>query len=230
MSGVIVSEFAVVFVALVLAMWAFLIWAIGDVASRSRSTFDVTGMSKTTWLALFIMFTFVTGFVGVGIALNYVFVARPKITSISSASDTRQRGFAFGVVVPLVLAGLILVAGHGLLRSPSTTTRPIAAVKGHLAGACTAAGVPGAGEPYTVKLTSKGAMTAHTEVVGGDSGTRLVSFTVTPGTWTLTARSGTITHRWGLSYVDNHAVTQPHPYFTIMNVAIPVACARPVSG
>ena len=54
------------------------IWAIVDIAQRSDSEFQAIGQTKTTWLLLVVLLTFLCGLPGAIIAVVYLLAIRPK--------------------------------------------------------------------------------------------------------------------------------------------------------
>ena len=57
---------------------AIAIWAIVDIAQRSDSEFQAIGQTKTTWLLLVVLLTFLCGLPGAIIAVVYLLAIRPK--------------------------------------------------------------------------------------------------------------------------------------------------------
>ena len=59
------------------------IWAIADAASRSSGAFAAAGSNKVMWIALIAVFYFVTGIIGVILAVVYLASIRPRIRAIT---------------------------------------------------------------------------------------------------------------------------------------------------
>ena len=59
------------------------IWAVIDIAQRPESSFQAAGQSKTTWLLLIILLTFLCGLPGAVVALLYMVSIRPKVATIA---------------------------------------------------------------------------------------------------------------------------------------------------
>jgi Phospholipase_D-nuclease N-terminal len=66
-----------------LAPIALSIWAIIDVSSHSKVDFYESGSSKTAWIVVIALFTFIYGF-GTFIAIFYLIGVRPKVRRIES--------------------------------------------------------------------------------------------------------------------------------------------------
>lgn len=201
-------------------------WAIGDVLSRPPAAFGATGLSKATWLVLLTVLTFVTGFLGLGLAINYLCFARRTVKA-AGAGEVMWWGVVAKSVVPLALACLATFQIYQLAEGVPKTAEPIALFQGHLSGSCVASRVSVDGERYTVTLTSSRGRAADRAVLAGWSHERTFAFEVTPGNWTVTATSGHIVRRWHLVYGDSVLPTiQPVPYPVAMDASVPVNCAR----
>lgn len=72
----------------VLLYYVAAFWMIIDISSRPNVVFRQSGLSKWTWLALWIIifgtafFFHPFGYVAAGFAVNYLFIARPKIRRV----------------------------------------------------------------------------------------------------------------------------------------------------
>ncbi len=75
----------VAFVLLVLsvATIAIPIWAVIDAASRPGPAFAAAGSSKGMWIALIVVFTVLTGLVGLVLACVYLASVRPKVRALA---------------------------------------------------------------------------------------------------------------------------------------------------
>lgn len=200
------------------------LWAIVDIASRPRTAFNVSRFSKRAWLIVLVLLAVVARDIGAVCALFYWSATQPKIRSAVVSSEPRQWRLAVGLLAPLVIVVIVAVPVFEHLGS-TTSTQPIVAVDGYLAGHCTGAGEPPDGLRVDVTLSLKGSTAHQFEALGGITGDQTVSFEATPGTWTLTATSGTVARHWGLVYSNSRPLPQAVPYPTAMNVAIPVDCA-----
>ncbi len=73
----------------VLLYYVAALWTIIDISSRAKGVFRETGLNKVTWLSLSIgifgtaQFSHVFAYIAAGFAVNYLFIARPKIRRVS---------------------------------------------------------------------------------------------------------------------------------------------------
>jgi hypothetical protein len=213
-------------VLIVLVFLAFPWWAVVDIATRQKECFVPTGLSKKTWLTLLIGFTLLTYFLGFGIALAYVFEERPKMDRPLGSDDYWPHVLRSASVMLLVLVSLTLPYAVNRARSFISPQIQQARVEGYLRGQCSVGGSLVEGRRYLVKLT-----TGYTrKIVGvatiaGTTGRNSFYFDVTPGTYGLTATSGSVSHHWTLSYAWGAGPTPPgYPIAVAMNVPVSVSC------
>jgi hypothetical protein len=68
---------------IILALIGLSVWAIVDVSSHSKKDFYEAGSSKTAWIIVIAVFTFLYGF-GAFIAIYYLIRVRPKVLAIEA--------------------------------------------------------------------------------------------------------------------------------------------------
>ncbi|HVA53441.1 MAG TPA: hypothetical protein VNF05_07995 [Acidimicrobiales bacterium] len=225
MYAAIFSDLFVVIVLVVVLSAALPWWAVVDVASRPKGAFVSTGFSKRAWLSLLIGFTVFTFFVGLGIALYYVVRVHPKMERRSRADEFGTRLLRSTMVLLLVVVSLSLTYGVGRVKSLLWSPTPQVRVEGSLSGQCPT-GSSAEGRTYLVLLTtgSSGRVVGVT-TLAGTSGRDSFTFDVSPGTYRLTATSGSISRHWSLSYAwGAHPSAQILPIPVAMNVSVPVDC------
>lgn len=220
------SDFFIVVVLGVIGGLALPWWAVVDVASRPRESFASTGLTKKAWLFLLIGLTVFTFFVGLGVALYYVLVVQPKMERRVRADEFGARLLWSTLVLLLVVASLSMTYGVSRVKSLLSSHAPSVAVEGYLRGQCTTGSLSTEGRRFSVILTTGyGGKVLGVATMGGGSGLTSFFFAVTPGTYKLTATSGTTTHHWGLSYAwGSHPSPQIVPPLVEMNVPVSVAC------
>ena len=205
---------------------AFPWWAVVDIATRQKESFVPTGLSRRTWLILLITFTLLTYFLGLGIALAYLFGERPKMDLPLRSDDYWPRVLRSTSVLLLVVVSMTLPYAVNRVRSLISPNVQVARVEGYLRGQCLTSGPSSQGREFSVKLT-----TGYTrKVVGvammaGRTGRTSFSFDVPSGTYRLTATSGSVSHKWTLSYYSGAGPSpQEFPPFVAMNVPVSVSC------
>ncbi len=218
--------FFIVIVLGVIASVALPWWAVVDVSSRPRESFALTGLSKRAWLLLLIGFTVFTFFVGLGIALYYVLAVQPKMERRVRAGEFGARLLRSTGVLLLVIASLSMTYGVSRVKSLLSSYAPTVAVEGYLRGQCNSGDSSTEGRRFSVKLsTGHSGKVVGVATMGGGTGLTSFYFAVTPGTYKLTATSGTTTHHWGLSYGwGAHPSPQSVPPLVAMNVPVSVVC------
>ena len=226
MFAAVFSSLAVVSVAVAVAALAIPWWAVVDVASRPKESFASRGLSKRAWLVLLIVFTVSTYFVGLGLVLNYALKARPAIEQPAKANKFGSRLLTSTLVFILVIVSSTLTYGVGQVRSLLSSHTEQARVEGYIRGHCPIGGPLAEGKRFSVKLTTGySGKIVGVATMAGNTGRTNFYFDVTPGIYMLTATSGSVSHRWSLSYdwgVRPSPQTVPVP--VAMNVAVSVAC------
>jgi len=73
------------FIVAIIGLLGFVIpiWAIVDAASRPSAAFSAAGSSKVMWISLIAVFWFITGIVGLILAVVYLASIRPRVRAIS---------------------------------------------------------------------------------------------------------------------------------------------------
>lgn len=226
MYAVVFGDLSIVFVLVILAGIALPWWAVVDVASRPRESFASSGLTKRTWLFLLIGFTVFTFFVGLGIALYYVFKVQPKMKRRVRADEFGTRLLRSTSVLFLVIASMSMTYVVSEVKSLLSSHTPHVAVEGYLHGQCTTGNLSTEGRRLSVKLTTGySGKVVGVATMAGRTGRNSFYFAVAPGTYKLTATSGTTTHHWGLSYawgIRSSPQTVPPP--VAMNVPVSVVC------
>ncbi|HEV3188060.1 MAG TPA: hypothetical protein VGZ04_08440 [Acidimicrobiales bacterium] len=201
-------------------------WAVVDIATRQKEAFVPTGLSKRTWLILLISFTLLTYVIGFGIALAYVFGERPKMDRPLRSDDYGPNVLRSSSVMLLVLVSMTLPYTVNKVRSVISPQSQQARVEGYLRGHCSVGGSLSEGRRYSIKLT-----TGYTRrivsvaTMAGTTGRDSFYFDVTPGTYTITATSGSISHHWTLVFARGAGAPPPgYPISVAMNVPVSVSC------
>lgn len=60
------------------------IWALVDAISRPSSAFSTAGSSKGMWIALIVVFSLLTGIIGVVLSIVYLASIRPRVRAIKT--------------------------------------------------------------------------------------------------------------------------------------------------
>jgi hypothetical protein len=60
------------------------IWALVDAISRPTGAFAAAGSSKGMWIALIVVFSLLTGIVGVVLSIVYLALIRPRVKAITT--------------------------------------------------------------------------------------------------------------------------------------------------
>jgi hypothetical protein len=224
MYAVVFSSIAIVFAVLAIAALAFPWWAVVDVAFRSKESFATTGLSKRAWLILLVAFTIFTYFVGLGRAINYAMKERSSVERLASDRSYGARVGRSAIVLLLVAVSSTVPFDFGRLRDLIISPQ-IAQVRieGHLSGQCPSLGLSAEGKKFVVRLT-KGRIgkVEGIATMAGHTGRTTFYFDVTPGVYQITATSGTVVRRWGLTFYPSPHSSPQLP--VVMNVPVPVVC------
>ena len=226
MNAAVFSSFSILAVLLALAAFALPWWAVVDIAMRPKLTFVSTGLTKKAWLVLLIGFTVFTYFVGLGIALYYVFVVRPKMNRAASLDGSVHRLLRTMMVLLLSAASLTLPYGVDRVRSFLSSHTQQARIEGHMRGQCVSSSPMAEGKRFTVRLTNgRSGKDEGVATMAGHTGRTNFYFDVTSGEYKLTATSGSVSHHWALSYYSGSGSSpQIVPTPVAMNVPVSVVC------